>query len=497
MDSNNIFSNGSLFSLTLQQDTAEDPLLPNNSIQSWYYRHVKDGAPSTDSLKSMDFRTSFKSNNDPVEGVFQGLTLQAYDRKLKKKSEFLLKITQKYQLSLDSDPESSSNLPLAISIILGIPYFYQFAFVDVKLKMNFGYYSARFLTFLIIFSKSIWGDLSASAFTVIFLVQFFEVSLLSMVWLRSAFNRTFSSGFKERRWSSILLMLIPLALLIFLSSDVNYYPMVIFVPLLMALVDRMFSVGCQGRRLLLIAELSKFLVVFIGCYFPYYINPLLGFEGSLLMSFNYTRMTLFFFVGFVGLPALFFSQLIFSKKGTEELDVVLRREVVHGKDGKMNPACIQEGQGDIAPTSWKFLSDIFPGVFTTKKVSFYHKRSFLGVIEVGLEKTTAILTERPVEQTPTGFINFYRYRSGRNQTTKSFQQHCQHLGYKPYIKFKVMNDVADDAGMVNLIPVETPESTSEQKFVAIITKTYGKPSLSSKKIENFENKIFLQILTNF
>ena len=277
------------------------------------------------------------------------------------------------------------------------------------------------------------------------------------------------------------IILIPLALLVCLGLGVTYYPMVVFVPLLMAFVDRLLFAGCQGRTLLFIAELSKFAIVFIGCYFPCYMNP---FKGSLLMEFDYPGLILYFLIGFVFIPGLFLLQLIFFKKGTEELDVVLERDVVHGRGGKSNTVCILEGRGDIVPTVWKFFSEYFPGVFTAKKVSFYHKKPFHGVIEVGLVKSKLIISERPIEQKPTGFINFYRYRSARTSTDRSFQQHCQHLGYKPDIKFKVTNNVAvaEDAGMVNLIPVETPESTSEQKFVAIITKSYGKSFYFLKKI---------------
>ena len=475
LDSNNIFANGSIFSQQFRQDSAKQPLIANNSIQSWSYTHLKSGLRNGSEI--LYLKTSFKSI-DQSKGLIQGLTLEVIDKNTNK-STFSLTATQKDEIS----SKQKTFFEIGFSLVLGFAYIFQFALENVNVKVNFGYASARFLTFWTIYKTSIYGDLTPPGFIVLFIVQMIEMAFMLIFWGLSFNKHTFLIDLKELCCYKAPLIIVGKVLLIIFTLDENYYPMVVFVPMLMAWVDRLQSGGCQELRFLFTFELSKFIVVLIGCYFPRYYNL---FSGSLLMSFDYPGLALFFFVGFIAIPGLFFAQHFFSKKAAQELDLVLKREVIHGKAGKSNPVFIQEGQGDIVPTRWKILSVDFPSVFSNKKVPFYHSKSFLGVIEVGLTKSKYIFLVRPIEQMPTGYLHFYRYSSRRNPTSQYFPQHCQRLGYKPHIKFKVLNQ-RGYVGMVNIIPVETPESTSEQKFVAIVTKSYGKPLFFEKVMKKLKN----------
>ena len=381
------------------------------------------------------------------------------------------------------DEELSTNLWSTFGAIIAVVYVLQFIFANVKLKVNSGYYSARFLLFFFMLYCVFFENLVNDSLITIFVIQLMEVFVViifsgfGFTQQRAKYLRDFQEIWKKK----LPLVVGSLALMILLTLDNAYYPMVVFVPLLVAWIDRLQSHGCQWLPFLIINELIKFAIVLIGCYIPCYFAP---FEENLLMGFNYLNLALFIFTGFILLPGLFFLQTLFSKKSQNKAKIVLIRKELHGAS-KSWPQMIQLGQGDIVATRERFFSRDRPDQYSMKKLLYYSPKLVSGVIEV--EVTKLIVRNERVLIRPTGNINFYTYKKRENPAASELPQHCQDLDYKPSIKFKALNRGSEFA-MLNLLPVETPECLTEQRFFAITLKSYGKLELQEIKKFHFPSK---------
>ena len=472
---NNIFSSGSMFSLLLRQENSTDPPLTNNSIQNWNYTHLINGVKSVKRQKILKLKTSFTSTN-LSKGFIQGLSLDSAGNDGIKNTSFSLKSTLRDQIS--TNYLVLPNVQHWLSEVLCVAYVFQFLFVDLKLRPNFGYASARFLSLFLMGYDVFWEVVFSASIVNVLVIQFVEALLMIIYWGISFKKEMFKADLKELCKKKGALVFVSMVLLTLLTIDMSYYPMVVFVPLLMAWLDRLQSRGCQPLRLLLILEMAKFTFILLGCYFPCSVIPD---RYSLLMVFNYQNLSLFCFLGYILLPGLFFIQMVFSRKSIKRLRLELIRQEIHGNRSKNNPICIQKGQGDVIMKEFNLLSKKYPDPYFGKKVAFYCPTSFLGVIEV--ELTKARVPYKGLSLTPTGYLNFFRYKTRKDPLASSMPQHCEELGYRASIKFKVSNESRDHQ-KVNIIPVETPESTSNQKFIAIVLDNSGKPILEQKLFKN-------------
>ena len=465
LNRNDIFSSGSSFSLILNQKAENGSLLLNNSIQNWSYIHLKHGFGSGLENKSgsLLLKTSFSSSN-VSRGLYQGLTLES----IQSASDRVFLLSSNIRRQIGTDYLPAYCVISILLILLEIAYILNYLHNNINLKANFGYCSARLLTLIHICNKWIKENLVGPLILEIASIQFVEIMMIMMAGGVIFYKIATPNDFKEILWKKVPVILFSEVLLILLSLDLAYYPMVIFVPLLVAWIDRLQSRGCQRIQFLLLSEIIKFVITLIGCYCPYYIIP---FQQTLLMGFDYCNLGLFIFVGFILLPTLFYLQLKFSSKPIKEAKIILFREELHGKNNRC-PSLIQEGQGDILLTKYRIGWVQLPHLYSNKKVLFYYSSSTRGVIEVEV-KQFEILNGRRKFLVSTGFINFYIYKSQTNLLAQSSPQHCQDLGYKPSFRIRVMKRNHLQL-FLYLIPVETPEATNEQKFFAIIMESHGK-----------------------
>ena len=466
LNTNNMFSAGSTFSVILNQKRAQDPLLVNNSIQNWKYTHLRNGDTSDDGSKNLSLKTSFSSHN-LTKGLYEGLSLHSSDSS-SPKMNFSLSIKIKKEVFFVRNYAVLQNIVIFVGVVFELAIVAQISFRDLKLKANFGYASARFLTFFhLLFCMYFLHYIS---FGILFLLtlQCLEVCILALFWLYYINLLTFMSDLKEIAKKKAPLMLLTETLLVLLTPDAAYYPMVMLVPFLMAFVDRLQSYSCQDIIILIPFEYFRYIIVIARCYLPWYVFPV---QYNLLMEFNYPNIALYLFIGFILIPALFLLHVLLSKKSVKEAKLVLIRREIHGKTRNC-PMMIQEGQGDIIPTCYTEVSYEHPHEYSNKKWVYEYPNSTRGVIEVEI-KVIAVI--RGITHLfSTGFINFYNYKSTRGRSFPSLPQHCQNIrGLKPSIRFRVLNK-GNGVLHLSIIPVETPEATNEQRFFAISLKSCGK-----------------------
>ena len=445
------------------QKTGE-PLLLNNSLQNWTYTHFRNGGWNDYKKTTLVLNTTF-SSSDLTKGVFKGLILQSM-KNSSSKSTFSISSQIKKQVFLTRN-SFFNQIASFIAGTLVLVSVFQVVVTQIKFKSNFGYISARFLLFFHMTYCMAQEGLITSGIITVFGVQFTEIMAMLLFWRFSLNRGTLLRDIKAILRKRAFLVLVTEIVLILFTIYRTFYPMVVFVPFLMAFVDRLQSFGCQHFRILIISEFSKFLIILVGCYVPFYISHL---NFNLLMDFNYQNIAIFSSIGFILLPGLFYLRKYLSKRIIKNVDIELAREELHGKD-KDRPMMIQEGLGDIIPKRYKFLSKEFPHFYSSKKLPFYNPKSLLGVLEVEVIKILALNQEPMIK--PTGFLNIYTYKRKANPMASSLPQQCQELGYKPSIKFRVLNKL-QGIGSLNIIPVETPEASDEQRFVAITMNPYGK-----------------------
>ena len=469
LNTNDFFSRGgSRFSLKLRQKDTKQPLLLNNSIQDWTYRHLKNGDLATPGSITLQLKTSF-SSFDETKGLYEGLTLQSASE-LGSDGHFLLSTTIKQEFLLSDDESIAQSISL-LGSILEVSYRVRFTNKDIKFKTNLGYISARFLTFWWMIYCMIFESLVSTSVFALLLIQFLELLMLAVfLGINGACRGIYDKeDLKEICPKKVPLVLLSGLLLYLLTINPVYYPMTIFVPLLMAFLDRLQSHGCQQLNFLMLSELSKFTLILVVCYVPGYIIPSLH---NLLMDFNLYSICLYVLVGFVIIPGLFLIENLLSRKSVKQSKTVFYREELHGR-GRDRPMLIQKGQGDILPTLCKLSSRETPHTYYNKKLWFHYPSSMPGIVEVEVIKTGEIRGITSIRVT--GKINFYTYRRRTSEFGSSMPQQCQDLGYRPSYRFKTLNKL-DPIYEVDVIPVETPEATSEQKFITIFVNSYGKSS---------------------
>ena len=487
LEDNNVFANGDIFSAILFTENTTEILQANNSILTWSYTHLQNGF-SNNLTVNFNLKTSFESI-DLSQGVFQGLTLRSIEDEDKdKETEVGFSLTSTISTQVISNSKFFDMLTFPLSILLSLAYVFYDCSKKIKLKSNFGYFIGRIL----VLHASIFDQISSGypGLTEILVTQYVEVLMMLLFFGLSHKKLNLLSDLNEFFFKKSPLILVAACLLILVNLlGVENHLLIFFIPLVMALVDRSLSKSCQPLRGLLIFELSKFVIIFVGCFFPCY---MIHTDNSLLMEFDYPNLALFFFVGFVALPGIFYLHIVFARKTIQTMEVELNRKELHGKS-RNNPICIQEGQGDIISTRSCYLKNMihdYISFYFNKKVVFYHPNFFVGVIEADFEMRRTHAGAIKAKQT--GYLNFYFYEKRENRRAGSLVQHCKQLGYKPSLRFRISKRW-NDYRVLNLIPVESPEATSAQRFIAVVmTKT-------SKLIFSFLNYdvffLFLSIIT--
>ena len=469
MDSNNVFSSGSKFSLNLTQKDPHDPLLLNNSIQNWTYTHLNHGYGSEGAAQNFLLNTSY-SSSDHTKGRYEDLILLSTHNHSPKK-DFTLSSKIKKQIfegkfKLNFFEELHFRVVFLILFFIIFPSFV-FFLQKVKLKVNFGYFSASLLTFLQSLYCKYFLDLQGVFFQMIVLIQYTNVFMILGGNKIFPDKETICGDLKELWRKKGALMIASEVILILLTLNLNYFLMALFLPLLMAWVDRLQSLGCYSVPILMFNELSKYAIMFIGCYIPSY---LLEFENTLLMGFNYQNLSIYLVTGFILIPGLFLVQACFTKKSVKKAKLVLVGKELHGRRRDL-PMLIQKGQGDIISTrQWNILFDPFP--HRPDRFAFYHPKSFLGVLELELQQDPRFRT---------GVINFYTYRRRLNPLAAQLPQRCQDLGYKPSIRFQILKKqpIGREIYHLYIIPVEVSEASDSQRLVVLIMELYGKSTTLS------------------
>ena len=341
---------------------------------------------------------------------------------------------------------------------------------NIKLKVNFGYVFASMLLFFHTLYCYFFFAMRGFCFKIFFEIQYASILIL--------FTTNKVSPDKETNWSDLkelcrkkgALMIATEILLVLASINPNYFPMALFIPMLMAFFDRLQSLGCHSLRILLANEMTKYTLILVGCFVPCYLSH---FEETLLMEFDYPTTALYIFIGFVLIPAMFLTQKYLSRRSLGVADLVLYRKELHGRS-QDRPMLIQKGQGDIIRAGfWKLPDYHIPQ--RPDKFAFYHPRSFLGVLELELVKSA----NGRDTSFRTGILNFYSYRRRGNPLAGKSPQRCQDLGYRPSIRFKILKNQEADHVYYHgyIIPVEISEAPGTPRLVVLVIDSYSKPKI--------------------